>query len=209
MKPIIISIDGNIGSGKSTFVQYLKEHTDYYVLDEPVDEWMKYKDESGTSLIENFYKNQTRWSYTFQNFAYITRLKKLKDAIDAGHPIIITERSIFTDKNIFAKMLYEDNRLNKMEWDMYNYWFDFFKMELDGMVYLHTSPEICRQRIQQRARQGEEGIQFRYLQELHHQHEKVKKDCHYVELDGNQNFIKDETIRNELLEKVKTFINKL
>ena len=45
--------------------------------------------------------------------AYISRLAQLKKIIKE-HPwsIIITERSIFTDRNVFAKMLY-DNKKNR------------------------------------------------------------------------------------------------
>ena len=59
----IISIEGNIGSGKSTFITYLKEKTtmDIVFVDEPVDEWSQIKDTDGKSILEKFYENQKEY----------------------------------------------------------------------------------------------------------------------------------------------------
>ncbi len=206
-KIIIISLDGNIGSGKSTLVNIIKRfRPEYCMLDEPVDVWNTIKDKDGVNLLENFYKDQTRWAYTFQNFAYITRLEKLKKAIQQGYKIIITERSIFTDKHIFAKMLYEDGKLSHLEWAAYNQWFDFHKIDINGFIYLRTSPQICQQRIQQRNRKGEEEIPFDYLQKLHVKHEKIFSNSNGIQLDGNTNFIDDKSIQEDILTKIDSFI---
>ena len=56
----IISIEGNIGSGKSTVVhnleQKLKNNKDYVFLREPVDIWETIKDQYGKTILENFTK---------------------------------------------------------------------------------------------------------------------------------------------------------
>ena len=59
MAPTIISVDGNIGSGKSTFVRLIGEHfkDDVCILKEPVDEWENIKDRSGKTIIQNFYES--------------------------------------------------------------------------------------------------------------------------------------------------------
>ena len=206
-KIIIISLDGNIGSGKSTLVNIIKRfRPEYCMLDEPVNEWNEIKDKDGVNLLENFYKDQQRWAYTFQNFAYITRLEKLKKAIQKGNKIIITERSIFTDKNIFAKMLYEDGKLSHLEWDTYNRWFDFHKIDINGFIYLRTSPQVCQQRIQHRNRKGEEGIPFDYLKKLHSKHEYIFSNSNGIKIDGNTNFIHDKAIQEEILSQIDSFI---
>ena len=56
----IISIEGNIGSGKSTFVDYLKQNykqDNIIYLQEPNDEWNKIKDDDGITILEKFYEN--------------------------------------------------------------------------------------------------------------------------------------------------------
>ena len=207
--PIIISIDGNIGSGKSTLINLIKRYRpSYHVIDEPVDQWQTVKDNDGKNLLQKFYEDPDRWGYTFQNFAYITRLSALQNAIKSNHEIIITERSIYTDKHIFAKMLYENNNISKIEWDIYNYWYDNFKIDITGTIYLQTLPNICKKRIQKRSRNGEDNIKNEYLQKLHDKHEKVFNTHKVLQLDGNIEFTIDKSIQNNMLEQIDTFINK-
>ena len=61
----IISIEGNIGSGKSTLIKKLKEiikNDDILFLDEPVDEWMEIKDENGEHILSKFYEDLFSYS---------------------------------------------------------------------------------------------------------------------------------------------------
>ena len=83
---IIISIEGNIGSGKSTLINLLKEklNTVVYFVDEPVDEWNRIK-MNNKNLIEHFYKDNEKYGYLFQNFAYITKLKNIYEASTNHH----------------------------------------------------------------------------------------------------------------------------
>merc|ERR1711898_84840 len=97
----LISIEGNIGSGKSTILKLLKQKSDKSIIfiDEPVSEWQTIKDSSGKNILELFYANKQRYSFTFQILAYITRLRKILDVIKNNQDkIIIMERSIYTDK---------------------------------------------------------------------------------------------------------------
>ena len=63
--------------------------------------------------------------------AYISRLNKLKEAIDSlklkENAVIVTERSLMTDKFVFAKMLYDEKKIEKIEYNIYNKWFDSFQ----------------------------------------------------------------------------------
>jgi deoxyadenosine/deoxycytidine kinase len=127
----IISIEGNIGSGKSTLLANLREHfkdnVDIVFLKEPVDEWAKIKDKNGTTILEKFYADQETYSFPFQMMAYISRLAILKETVKK-HPdaIIITERSLHTDRMVFAKMLHDDNKIETINYKIYLKWFDTF-----------------------------------------------------------------------------------
>ena len=109
--PLIVSIEGNIGSGKTTLMEYLKTHfksKSIVFLKEPVDEWETIKDHEGTTMLQKFYADQEKYSFSFQMMAYISRLSLLKDTIENNpDAIIITERSLMTDRHVFAKMLYD------------------------------------------------------------------------------------------------------
>ena len=82
----ILSIEGNIGSGKSTLLENLRSHyennPDVIFLKEPVDEWATIQDENGITMLEKFYKDQTKYSFAFQMMAYISRLNNLKKTVE-------------------------------------------------------------------------------------------------------------------------------
>lgn len=183
-KIVYVTIEGNIGSGKSTMIGHIRERfPEYRIVDEPVHIWQALKDETGRSLLELFYTDKKRWSYTFQSSAFITRImgstKALNQAMEdimngvAGKIVILSERSILTDRHVFASMLKADGDLNPLEWELYTYWFDHFSkdVKLDGIVYVTTDSLVCKDRIKIRGRQGEEGIPQEYLDELTKYHE--------------------------------------
>ena len=172
----IISLEGNIGSGKSTILQIMQQkyqnNPNVIFVDEPVSEWNLIKD-GDKSILELFYEDQAKYSFTFQIMAYITRLRKLLQVLENNsNKIIICERSIYTDKYVFAKMLYQQGHINEIEWQTYNYWFDTFKekTKLNMVIYVNTNPEICFERIKKRNRTGESNIPIDYLKHCHRLH---------------------------------------
>jgi deoxyadenosine/deoxycytidine kinase len=180
-KPIIISIEGNIGAGKSTMLKHIREYfKDWNIIDEPVDSWLAMKDENGVSLLELFYTDKKRWSYTFQNSAFITRYTSMMNTIRKWEEnpskcnIFLTERCILTDRYVFAEMLKESGCLNALEWELYTKWFDWFANAsiIHGLIYVKTDFSICNDRIKWRSRKGEESIPLDYLNDLENQHNK-------------------------------------
>ena len=182
-KPFIISIEGNIGTGKSTFLENLESNINksnpdvcnsILFLKEPDDIWESIKDESGHTILEKFYKDQRRYAFTFQVMAYISRLSMLKRAIKENPQckVIIIERSLIADKNIFMQMLYDDGQVEKMEFEIYNRWYDEFidEYRVDAIIYLDSDPDVCAGRINRRNRNGEDGIPLAYLEKCRDYH---------------------------------------
>ncbi len=200
---MIISIEGNIGSGKSTVINYLKTLNDDRIVfvDEPVSDWINIKDNTGMNALECFYSDQKKNSFCFQVLAYITRLKKLMDIIkEHKDKIIITERSIDTDRNVFAKMLYESGMLSSIEWVTYNYWFDTFTdiSKVDLKIYIKATPEKCFERINTRNRVEEESIKIDYLVNCNNYHNNWLDNCDNVKvIDGHNtvNYIRNEVVQ--------------
>ena len=196
----IYTIEGNIGSGKSTFVKQLKEYyknnNNIYFLEEPIEEWNEIKDKDNKNMIEKYYENQTRYAFAFQMMAYITRISKLHKALKDGYNIIITERCIYTDKNVFAKMLFLQKKMNDIEWQVYNLWFDEFAEIIKDIktIYIKTSPDICQNRIIKRNRLGE-NISYKYLSDCHYYHEIWLNDINKIE-NGNILVINGNTETN-------------
>jgi deoxyadenosine/deoxycytidine kinase len=191
----IIVVQGNIGSGKSTFVEKLKTRyggrKDICFLQEPVNEWLTIKDKQGVNILENYYKDQPKYAFMFQMMAYISRLAMLKRAIESNlYEFIITERCLNTDRNVFCKMLYDDGLIEDIGYQIYNKWFDEFNNfnTVDYIhVYLKTDPIVSKKRVDKRAR-SEESIPIEYLAKCHEYHDKwlLTTDQKVVLLDSNQ-----------------------
>ena len=248
----IVSIEGNIGSGKSSLLANLKtylgnEHIVIF-LKEPVDEWSNIKDKDGVTILEKFYSNQTKYSFSFQMMAYISRLKILKDTInqiqsthnelirnrftklyinydeqenytDLNLPlpkyIIITERCLYTDKLVFAKMLYDSGNIEDINYQIYLNWFDTFAQDfpINKVIYVKTDPEICHKRISKRNRDGENNISLEYLKLCNEYHNNMLDnntvDCickDQLVLNGNNDIYENETILHEWIQSIESFI---
>jgi deoxyguanosine kinase len=170
-------VDGQIGAGKTTLLEVLKEALpEGEVVLEPVGEWMRLKDPAtGKSLLELFYEDKRRWAYTFQNCAILTRLRTIKAALSvlpAGKRVILTERSVLTDRYVFAEMLRESGDITGLEWELYEMWYNTFAADLPirGVVYLTTGVGTSADRIVRRGRAGEDHIPLDYLAALDAQH---------------------------------------
>jgi len=222
----IVSIEGNIGSGKSTLLsnlrQYYENNSNVVFLKEPVDEWEKIKDENGETILKKFYVDQEKYSFPFQMMAYVSRLKVLRDTLktikndtDNKNIIIITERSLYTDKMVFAKMLYDSKKIEYVNYQIYLNWFDTFSDEfpVNKVVYLQTSPDKCYQRILNRSRTGEENIPLEYLTSCSNYHvnmlDKENQECVCLDqlvLDGNVDIYENKNQVNEWINEVDKFI---
>ena len=185
MSHIIISLDGNIGSGKSTLLKEIRAQIpDIYIVDEPVDQWTYLSDENEKNILELFYEDKKRWGYTFQTCALLSRQKNMQtminhiNTITSTPQIILTERSILTDKHIFAEMLHNTGNLSTIEWELYNNMFNVISQSyaVHGLIYLSTSVKTSKERIELRGRPEEDGISIEYLNDLHAQHEKWSKN---------------------------------
>lgn len=213
-KKILISIEGNIGVGKSSMMDLIKERfLDAEFIYEPVDEWMTIVDRNGKNLLQTFYDDKKRWSYTFQNIAYITRMNHIIDKIvNSKKQYIIIDRSLQADLNTFAKMLYDDGCLNDIEMDAYSRWNNFFekfygdKVE-HKIIYLRCEPDIAFQRIQIRNREAEKNISPEYIKRLHKYHDDwlANKD-NVLLLDVNRDFVKNKQRFTKLYKHIVGFL---
>ncbi|XP_024098313.1 deoxyguanosine kinase, mitochondrial isoform X4 [Pongo pygmaeus] len=108
--PRRLSIEGNIAVGKSTFVKLLtKTYPEWHVATEPVATWQDIQ-AAGTqkactaqslgNLLDMMYREPARWSYTFQTFSFLSRLKVQLEPfpeklLQARKPVQIFERLHF------------------------------------------------------------------------------------------------------------------
>ena len=178
--PFIVSVEGNIGSGKSTILKALRERYQeiegipIVYVDEPVNQWEQIKSKEGKNMIELFYANPSKYAFSFQMMAYISRLTMIKHAVQTNpKSVIITERCLLTDYAIFASMLHEQGHLLDEEFEIYKTWFHTFQQDIPitSIVYIRCDPTTAFTRCKNRARVGEE-IPLDYLTKCHEKHEK-------------------------------------
>lgn len=221
--PIVISVEGNIGSGKSTLLKYLtsdlKLSRPVVFLQEPVDEWQQIMSEEGETMLQKFYKNKARYAFSFQMMAYISRLALLKKSVEENpDAIIITERSLYTDRFVFAKMLYDTKNIELAEYSIYLKWFDTFASDfpISKIIYVKTDPPVCLHRIVTRSRSGENVIAIDYLNKCNRYHnimidklspfdESRKSLDNVLIIDGNDDFHEK---KNSWLSQITHFIDK-
>ncbi|XP_023574229.1 deoxyguanosine kinase, mitochondrial isoform X2 [Octodon degus] len=253
-EPRRLSIEGNIAVGKSTFVKLLmKTYPEWHVAAEPVATWQNIqaagmkKDQTTQclgNLLDMMYQEPARWSYTFQTCSFMSRLKVQLEPfpeklLQAQKPMQIFERSVYSDRYIFAKNLFENGSLSDVEWHIYQDWNSFLlrefanRLSLHGIIYLQAAPQelnsedlvlarqICLKRLYQRARKEEKGIELAYLEQLHDQHEawlvhkstklhfEALQNIPVLVLDVNDDFAEEVTRQEELIRKVDTFVKNL
>jgi deoxycitidine kinase/deoxyguanosine kinase len=184
-RPIIISIEGNIGAGKTTILaeleKYIATHENkikkkIMFLKEPVDIWEAIKDdETGENILQKFYSDPHKYAFSFQVMAYSTRLRLIRKAVreNPDCDIIICERSLEADKQIFAQMLSDDGVIGNVEYKIYKQFCSEFSDEfgLSGVIYIDADAEVCYKRVNKRRREGEDAIPLDYLQKCKDYHD--------------------------------------
>lgn len=165
-------VEGNIGAGKSTFLRMAESYLNAQLVYEPHERWQNI---GGHNLLDHFYKDMSRWTYTFQSYAFISRIQAQEFyAAENDKPLQVIERSIYSDRYCFARNLYEMGRMSDLEWQLYQEWFSWMTNRMkapDAFIYLRTSPEICYSRLKKRNRSEELSVDLDYLKILHDRHE--------------------------------------
>uniref|UniRef100_A0A6C0KE03 Deoxynucleoside kinase domain-containing protein n=1 Tax=viral metagenome TaxID=1070528 RepID=A0A6C0KE03_9ZZZZ len=214
----LISVEGNIGSGKSTFLEHLRvkyaNHPNVVFAPEPVSIWESIKDVGGVSILEKFYQDQETYAFPFQMMAYISRLSILRKLVRERQPdtplFIITERSLHTDKHIFAKMLYDQGKINDINYQIYLKWFHEFADDIPvtHCVYLKSDPDVCYNRVGLRARLGEDVIPLSYLESCHAYHEEyISMYPDRIVMDANTNLNVNPDVIHTWLEQFDGIVN--
>ncbi len=163
-----LSIEGNIGGGKSTLGKalHMKYPDLFNLIPEPVDALVN------TGILKAYYEDKKRWASILQNFVLIARIIAHRDYKKHG-VINLIDRSIMGDKHVFAKMLIDEGMMNEVEVNVYNEYHKLVGVEdaPNMYIYLKTPVDVCVQRIQQRGRESETQIEREYLQKIHDLHE--------------------------------------
>lgn len=219
----IIFLEGNIGVGKSTFLAILGQRFDFDIIFEPTDKWQQVSTEG--NLLDLFYKDTKRWAYTFQSYAFISRIKTHLDQNKkiSTRSLQIFERSVYCDRFCFAKNCFENGLMSELEWNIYKEWFSWivptYAPEPSGFIYLRALPDVCYQRLKKRNRTEESTVSLAYLNTLHTKHDDwlihKKETLNFLStppvltLDCNYDFEHNKVQQANILNQVDIFIQNL
>ncbi len=154
-----IAIAGNIGSGKSTLVEFLSQNFDIQPFYEPNDE---------NPYLPSFYEDMQRWAFHSQIY-FLSNKFRLHQELDRSEGVVALDRSIFEDAEIFATALRRMGYIDDRDWQ--TYW-EFYQTILnaisppDLLVYVKCSIRTLRKRISLRGRDMEQNIDPAYLKRL-------------------------------------------
>jgi len=154
-----IAIAGNMGSGKSTLVDFLARTYAVSPFYEPNDE---------NPYLPDFYKDMKRWAFRSQLY-FLSNKFRLHQELDRTPGVVALDRTIFEDAEIFATALHQMRKIDKRDWQ--TYW-GFYQAILDAikppdlMIYLRCSMRTLRQRIKLRGRAMEQDVPLPYLKRL-------------------------------------------
>ena len=209
---VLISVEGNIGAGKSTLMQLLKTRG-FLVKPEPVVDWtIASKDGTTINVLEEYYNNPKKYCFCLQTGCLRSRVDQTR-FIDNG----FVERSVYSDKRVFADLQLKLGNMDLIEYGCYlKQWEqairDTKKRAINGHIYLRTDWQTCFERKNQRQRAGESVITESYLQNVEELHEQwlntdntAPPDVPVLILNGNED-LRDEEVQNKTIRKIKEFI---
>ena len=201
-----IGIAGNIGAGKTTLTQKITEKFHW----DPV-----YESVVDNPYLEDFYDDMAKWSFNLQVYFLNNRFQNqiALSKIDKG---FVQDRTIYEDKEIFAKNLRDSNLMSNRDWITYKNLFDNmvqFIREPDLIIYLRTSTDTLLSRIQNRQRDFEKNIDPEYIHSLNIYYDKwissLKTEKTLIIKTDNFNVFKDIDKLNDIFSSIDQKVNSL
>ena len=160
---VIITIDGNIGVGKTTILNYLHTNHNINVDLEPIDKWKPY--------LDNFYIEKKDY------FKFLIRVWLDRSWIQEKNKnsLVLMERSPYFIRNTFNKYIYDNDLINNNENNIINELYDKTDViwKSNYFIYLRSSPNKCLENIYNRGRDNEMDISLDYLNNIHKYHEEA------------------------------------
>ncbi len=149
-----LTVEGNIGAGKTTLTHLLAKHFNARIILEEFDE---------NPFLSKFYENQQQYAFPVELFFMAERYKQLKDMVhtkDLFQTITVSDY-LFTKCLLFAKVT-----LPEEEFRLYQKLFDIIHQQLvfpDILIYLHAPVQKLQANIKKRNRAYEQHIPDEYL----------------------------------------------
>jgi len=157
VKYSFVTIEGNIGAGKTTLANILSKHFDARLVLEEFAE---------NPFLPKFYQNPDQYAFPLELFFMAERYKQLKDLLHSNDLFqnITVSDYLFTKCLLFAKV-----NLPEEEFRLYQKLFDIINPQIiqpDLLIYLHSPVAKLQENINKRNRSFEQDIPNDYLYTL-------------------------------------------
>ena len=201
-----IAIAGNIGTGKTTLVEFLVSTYGVVPFYEPNEE---------NPYLPDFYQDMKRWAFHSQIY-FLANKFRLHQAVDTTPGVVVLDRTIFEDAEVFATALHQMRKISKRDW--HTYW-EFYQTILkaieppDLMIYLRCSMRTLRKRIRLRGRVMEQDIKASYLKRLNGLYESWIDSYEMGELlileTDQLDYVSDLVHRLDVMERIESIVGEL
>lgn len=199
-----IAVAGNMGSGKSTLVEFLCRR---YPHIRPF-----YERNEENPYLADFYTDMGRWAFHSQVY-FLTLKFRTHQELDACSQTVIQDRTIYEDAEIFAENLHRKGHLAGRDYEAYRRLYTTIVESVgppDLLIYLKSSLRTIRKRIRLRGRTYEGRVDAGYLRDLNRLYERWlgRYDLSPVlVLDADRlDFLNDLVDRIEVLETIEKYV---
>ncbi|TAG29142.1 MAG: deoxynucleoside kinase [Sphingobacteriia bacterium] len=197
MKHHFITVEGNIGAGKTTLTQLLAQKLNARTTLEAF---------ADNPFLSKFYENPNQYAFPLELFFMAERYKQLKEIChtkELFQPVTISDY-LFTKCLLFAKV-----NLPEEEFRLYQKLFDIMHHQLvfpDILIYLHAPVQKLQQNIKKRNRPYEQSIPDEYLFNIQETYTSYIKQHHIktIFIDAsNADFIGNKAHLNVVLDALE------
>jgi deoxyguanosine kinase len=153
----LITIEGNIGAGKTTLAHMLAKHYNARLI---VEEF------ADNPFLSKFYENPKQYAFPVELFFMAERYKQLKELI---HTKDLFQRVTITDYLFTKCLLFARVTLPREEFRLYQKLFEIINQQIaqpDILIYLHAPVKRLQENIRKRNRPYEQAIPDEYLQNI-------------------------------------------
>ncbi len=202
-----IVISGNIGVGKTTLSEKISKKFNWELQLEEVKD---------NPYLDDFYKSMKDWSFHLQIFFLNSRFNQIQK-ISESNNVVIQDRSIYEDYEVFTKTLYDSGVLMEREFNNYKRLYNTilkYINEPDLLIYLRNlNIDKIISNIDKRSRKFEKSIDKEYLKKLNIYYENwIKKHPQEKTLTidlSEDDFIEDPKFLKKIYSMIEKKINEL
>ncbi len=192
-----------MGAGKSSLVDFLTSTYGIEPFYEPNDE---------NPYLPDFYRDMKRWAFHSQLY-FLSSKFRIHQQLDRCTGVVVQDRTIFEDAEIFATALHEMKQIDDRDWA--TYW-GFYQTILEAiqppdlMIYLRCSMRTLRRRIRLRGRAMEQDVPLSYLKRLERLYEAWVERYRMSEvlvLETDQmDYVNDLLYRLDVMERIEAVL---